>query len=540
MDRGTVLSEAANPGLRPNPVARLLRVLRPGHIHTATTATLLLMLSAFLSRIIGLVREKFTAYLFGAGGQMDAYRAAFQLPDTIAYFLVGGAASITFITMLNRYCERGEEAEGERVMSVIISVMLVVLGVALVVAELLAGRFVHWYFGGYSPEKAALAIHMTRILLPAQLMFFIGGVLSAVLLVRKQFAYQALAPLIYSLGIIFGGLLLHRTLGVTSLAVGATAGAFVGPFLLNAIGAHRAGIRFRFDLDWRDEGLHEWIRLSIPLMLGLSLVTVDGWIIAHLTSHENGLYAKLYFAKQLFTVPIAIVGQAAGAASMPFFVSLLGKGELPRFAAAVNGSVTRILAISFLLSAWMMALSRPAVDLILRGGALHSAEAATIAAYFALFSLSLCLWSAQAMYARAFYAAGDTLRPMVASTIVTILSLPVYWLLYRTHGGTGLVIASNIGIFSQTLVLALMLHREGLVRLSGLNWPELAKSLAAAAVAGAATAAVLHLIHMNHGFRFDLLVLAAGTLAWLLAGWATLRLTGSGLPAEVQRRLIRS
>src|ERR1039458_6507279 len=110
-------------------------------------------------------------------------------------------------------------------MSVIISIMLVVLGVALVAAELLAGWFVRWYFAGYSPEKAALATHMTRILLPAQLMFFIGGVLSAVLLVRKQFAYQALAPLIYAFGIICGGLLLHRSLGVSSLAVGATAGA---------------------------------------------------------------------------------------------------------------------------------------------------------------------------------------------------------------------------------------------------------------------------------------------------------------------------
>ena len=207
-------------------------------------------------------------------------------------------------------------------------------------------------------------------------------------------------------------------------------------------------------------------------MLGLSLVTVDGWIIAWLTSHENGLYAKLYFAKQLFTVPIAIVGQAAGAASMPFFVALLTKGERGKFAEAVNGSVTRILALSFLLSAWMMALSRPAVDLVLRGGALHRPEAATIAAFFALFSVSLCLWSAQAIYARAFYATGDTLSPMVASTMVTVLSVPIYWALYHAYGGTGLVIASNIGILAQTLVLAGMLHHAGLVRLSGLGWAE--------------------------------------------------------------------
>ena len=129
------MSEAANTGVRPSPVARVLRVLRPGHTHTAATATLLLMISAFLSRIIGLVREKFTAYLFGAGGQMDAYRAAFQLPDTIAYFLVGGAASITFITILNRYYGAAKRPRASASCRSSSPVMLVVLGAALVVAD---------------------------------------------------------------------------------------------------------------------------------------------------------------------------------------------------------------------------------------------------------------------------------------------------------------------------------------------------------------------------------------------------------------------
>src|SRR5271170_6969454 len=86
------------PGTPSVPVSywqRALRIFRPSHRHTAFTATLLLMLSAFLSRIIGLVRVKYIAYLFGAGAQTDAFNSAFQLPDMIAYFLVGGAASVT-------------------------------------------------------------------------------------------------------------------------------------------------------------------------------------------------------------------------------------------------------------------------------------------------------------------------------------------------------------------------------------------------------------------------------------------------------------
>lgn len=197
---------------------RGMRVFRPSHRHTAFTATLLLMLSAFLSRIIGLVRVKYIAYLFGAGPQTDAFNSAFQLPDMIAYFLVGGAASVTFVTILSRYRDSGRDEDGARAMSAILTSMLLVLGGAILVAELFAPFYVHWWFKGFSPEQATLCTAMTRILLPGQLLFFAGGVFGSVMLVRKQFALQAITPLIYNLGIIFGGVLLAKVLGIRSLA----------------------------------------------------------------------------------------------------------------------------------------------------------------------------------------------------------------------------------------------------------------------------------------------------------------------------------
>src|SRR5277367_790071 len=125
---------------------RVLRVFRPSHRHTAFTATLLLMASAMLSRVIGLVRVKYIAYLFGRNADADAFNAAFQLPDMISYFLVGGAASITFVTMLSRYHEQGRDAEGERAMSVILTTMTLVLGAAILLAELAAPWYVRWWF----------------------------------------------------------------------------------------------------------------------------------------------------------------------------------------------------------------------------------------------------------------------------------------------------------------------------------------------------------------------------------------------------------
>ena len=231
------------------------------------------MVSASLSRIIGLVRVKYIVWLFGRGTDADAFNAAFVLPDMIAYFLVGGAASITFVTILTRYREEGREAEGDRSLSVILSTMYLVLGVAILLVEIFAPWCVHPLVHGFDAQKTALCVMLTRILLPAQLCFFAGGVFGSVLLVRKQFSVQAVAPLIYGLGPIVGGLLLVKRLGVSSLALGYVVGAILGPFLLNWLFAHRAGTRYRFILDWHDAGLREWVRLSLPLMAGVSLVT---------------------------------------------------------------------------------------------------------------------------------------------------------------------------------------------------------------------------------------------------------------------------
>jgi putative peptidoglycan lipid II flippase len=283
-----------------------LRLLRPSHAHSVFSATVLLMVSTFLSRIIGLARVKYIMLLFGSGVAADAFNAAFVLPDMISYFLVGGAASITFVTILTRYRETGREAEGDRSLSVILTTMYLVLGIAIVLAEVLAPWWVRWWFDGFDAEKAALCVRLTRILLPAQLCFFAGGVFGAVLLVRKQFSVQAVAPLIYGMGTIVGGLLLVKRMGVTSLAVGTVAGAFFGPFLLNAIFARRAGTRYRMILDWHDKGLHEWVRLSLPLMIGVSLVTVDGWIIAHFASKIGGAVSLMSYAKQLFTAAMSL------------------------------------------------------------------------------------------------------------------------------------------------------------------------------------------------------------------------------------------
>jgi putative peptidoglycan lipid II flippase len=506
------------------------------------------MASTFLSRIIGLVRVKYIVWLFGRGMAADALNGAFVLPDMISYFLVGGAASITFVTILTRYRDTGREAEGQRSLSVILTTMYIVLGSAIVLAEIFAPWYIHWWFNGFDAQKAALCVRLTRILLPAQLFFFAGGVVGAVLLVRKQFSVQAVAPLIYGLGTIVGGVLLVHRIGVSSLALGTLAGAFFGPFLLNWIFARRVGTRYRPILDLHDEGFREWVRLSLPLIVGVSLVTADSWIIAHFASNTSGAVSLMSYAKQLFTAPMAVLAQAAGAASMPFFASLWSQQRRYEFATGVADSVSRVAALGLLVASGMVALAAPLVELLFAGGRFSLADARECAGYFAVFSISLFLWSAQAIYSRAFYAAGNTLVPMAAGTVVTLASLPIYASLYHWYGAMGLAVASDIGIAMQTLTIAVLLHQRHMVSLASLDFAEMGRCLAAAVASGVAVWFVFTWLggFAGHflGSRLlaqirwiDLAELVAGSALWLVVVRWVLEITGSALPRVMMRRL---
>jgi putative peptidoglycan lipid II flippase len=277
--------------------------------------------------------------------------------------------------------------------------------------------------------------------------------------------------------------------------------------------------------------------MSIPLMLGVSLVTADNWIINYFASHTQGAVSLLTYAKQLFTAPVAL-GQAAGAASLPFFASLHGKQDQTPFTSAVNSSVSRILAFSILLTSFMVAMALPSIDVVLRGGAFHRADSGVMALYFAIFSISLSLWSAQAIYARAFYATGNTLTPMIAGTIVTALSIPIYSALNQTIGTAGLAIASDIGILMQTATLAFLLHRRRTVSLSGLDYPELARCVVASLAAYFALVGLRHSAPSTNRLH-ELGLLCIAGLVWIGISALVLKLTGSDLIRQLTSRFAK-
>jgi putative peptidoglycan lipid II flippase len=505
------------------------------HKHSVFSATLLLMGASMLSGILGLIRTKYIAFVFGAGSTTDAYNAAFNLPDMISYFLVGGVASITLVNILSRYRESGDEAGADLALSAVLNAMMLVLGAGILLAEMVAPFYTSTFFPKLNAQTAALCTHLTRLLLPAQFFFFVGGVLGSRLLVRKIFLYQAMTPLIYNLGIILGGVLLSRTLGIDSLAWGVLGGAFVGAAALNLFAAFHGGLRYTPIFNLRHPAFLEWLRLSLPLMIGVSLAMADKWILGYFATADSGGLTRLLNAKTLFNAPLTIIGAAAGAASLPFFTTLYAQGRFFDFNGAVNRAVSRLLAVGLLCTAWMCACAVPILEFY-RGGIYSKADALSTAHYFAIFSVSLALWSAQGIYARAFYAARNTLTPAISGTVVTFVSIPVYAMLFHHIGVEGLAIASDLGILAHTVALAVLLHRFRIVSLASLEYEELGRALVAAVLSYFLTRSALEVLPTPHGHAADVLVLGAASAVWAGVCLFVLKVSGSRLPAQLRNR----
>jgi putative peptidoglycan lipid II flippase len=531
----TAFAETAEPQDQPEK-RKFSRFFRPSHEHSAFSATILLVTAILLSRVVGFLREIYIAWAFGANSITDAYNAGFTIPDWLNYLVAGGTASITFVSIYTRFLAEKREDEARKTFSAVVTIMTAVLAVGIVLAEIFAPQLNHLMFSKFTPEQFTLCVHLTRILLPAQLFFYVGGVVSAVLLSRRMFLLPAIGPLIYNGGIIVGGLLFSRRLGIASLAYGAVAGAFIGIFLINAIGAARLGVGYRISFDIRNPAFREWVRLSIPLMLGVSLVTADDWILRYFASGGVGDITRLNYAKRLFAVPIAVLGQAASQASLPFFAMLFGEKRFSEFAATVNASIYRIVAAALLASSFMTAAALPLIDLVYRRGQLHFSDSQATAIYFFWFSLSLAFWSAQGLYARAFYAAGNTLTPMIASTIVTLASLPIYSILYRRFGAVGLVVSSDIGIAANCLCIAFMLHRRNLVPANLLRWNEIAKAFAVSIVAGLLSLQISRLVQLSGSRAADVEALGLIAATWAGSVALGLWLTRSQLLQDLRRR----
>ncbi len=424
-------------------------------------STGIVMASVLLSRFLGFVREWTVAHQIGSNAITDAYYAAFTLPDFLNYLVAAGSLSITFIPVFAKFVAEGQEEEGWRVFSTVMTFMGLLVIALVCVAEIFAPQLVAVIAPGFGPAEKQRVIFLTRLMLPAQFCFYQGGILSAVQYAKGRFVVPSLAPLVYNLMIILGGVLLASRMGIKGFSVGVLVGALLGNFLLQIYGAHLVGARFSFALDLRHPGFRLFVKLAVPIMLALSLSFTDDWIIRWFGSYlVPASITWLTYAKTLMRVPLGVVGQAIGVASFPVLAQLYSEGKFAELNRVLNDTLKGLMLLLIPISAFTIAQSPYVVHVVFSHTRLKPFDLQATASTLALFSLGMFAWGAQNLLARGFYSTRDTWTPAIVGTAMTFLDLPIYWWLVRRAQHLGLALASSIGISLLTIILFMLLIRR--------------------------------------------------------------------------------
>jgi len=493
---------------------RACAALRPSHEHTVLSATTLLGGALIASRCIGYVREAYIAYAFGAQQQTDAYIAAFTIPDILYSLLAGGTMAVTLTSVLTGFASEDQQ-ETHKFFSVMVTVMPAALFAATIVVEILAPRCAPILFPKFTPDQLHLCVRMTRILLPARLLLYIGTIISAVLLSKRRFFLPAVAPLLMNMFVLSSGVLAGSSIGITALALGGLLGAFFGPLLLNAIGVRRAGFSYRPSLDVRNPGLRAWLRLALPMMISISMFTADNWFLWFFASGLNGDITRLHYAKQLLFVPVALLGSTSSQAAVPFLARLFTERRLREFEQTVNQAVYGVSVVTLLVASWMVSVSLPLCDVMLRRGRFEFSDSQKTALYLSCLAFSLVFWSLLMTYSRAFSAARDTFTPAVTGTLTAVLFFPVYGVLFHVWSTLGLAVGSDLAAGANVAVLAALLHRKGLARAVTVRYREIAKALGVAVAAAVVGHFATGMVNIDGTRRADVIAVAFASACWL-------------------------
>ena len=399
--------------------------------------------SILLSRLLGLGREALLAGLLGLSVEGDLYRFAFLIPDFLNYLLAGGYLTITLIPILSRHLERGDtEAAGQAFTSVFRFVTWAIL--ALTAAVWLAAEpLVDLAFPEVGDPQRLAAL--TRLVLPAQVFFVVGAILMAVQYAQRRFLFPALAPLVYNLGIIGGGVIgaAAGNPSPESFLVGALVGSALGNFGLQWMGARRTGV-WLTRVGKAQSAVGEYLALAVPLMIGQSIAVLDEQFVRLFGQLREEAASALSFARQLNMVPIGVIAQAAGVAAFPFLARLAERDNGAELLATTSRTMRNTFFVASAATAALVVLSRPLVRLIYQYGRFEADDASLVAGLLMIFAFSVPAWGIHQILARHFYAKRKMWTPVLVGTLFTVVAIPLWLWLYSLMGVEGFALASTL------------------------------------------------------------------------------------------------
>lgn len=487
-----------------------------------------------ISRLLGLLREIVIGAQFGTGAELDAYLAAFRLPDLIFYLVAGGALGSAFIpTFTASLTQDSTQARAWRLASAVSNLVLLVTTGLAIAAALLADTLVATLIApGFDPAQQALTAELMRIMLIAPVIFGVSGIVMGILNSFQHFLAPALAPVLYNLAIIAAAWLLAPSLGVRGLALGVVAGA-AAHLLVQVPALLRRRPQYRPGLGLVSPEVREVARLMGPRVLGLAAVQINFLVNANLASGLSaGSLSALNYAWLMMLLPQGIVAQGIATAVFPTLSAQAAQGQIDALRNMLNGALRAILWLTLPAATGLLMLRTPLIRVLLERGQ-FSAESTALTAYaLAFFAFGLLAHSLLEVVTRAFYALHDTWTPVRIGIAAMTLNVALSLLLIRPLAHGGLALANTLATTLETLALLWLIGP----RLAGLGGRRLLTTLGRGAVATLAMAAALAWFLGKWGDLPALIVAGGGILAGGLVYGVAAALLGRGELRQLLRR----
>lgn len=449
------------------------------------------------SRLAGLAREMMIGARFGTSADLDAYLAAFRLPDLLFQLVAGGALGSAFIPVFTGCLARRELNGAWRLFSAITNLVLVLMTALAGLMALLAPWLVRTLLApGFTLAQQALTADLMRWMLLSTVIFGFSGIVMGVLNSFQHFLLPALAPVLYNVSIIAGAWLLAPKLGVYGLVLGVVVGAALH-LDVQLFGLWRYGARYQVTLGLYDPHVRTVGRLMAPRVLGLAAVQVNFWVNTLLASAlPAGSLSALNYAWLLMLLPQGIVAQGVATAAFPTFAALEAQGRRSDLRRTLSDTLRGVLFLAIPAMAGLFVWRMPLIRLLLERGEFTARSTALTAAALAFYALGLVSHSVVEIVARAFYALHDTRTPVGVGLAAMLGNVLLSLGLRGPLGHAGLALANTIATTIEMTMLVWLLSR----RLGGLEWPRLTMTAVKSMIAA---------------------VLMALPLAWAATQWRT-------------------
>jgi len=390
---------------------------------TINRAALILASSALLSRLLGVVRDSLLYHTFGAGKTLDAYFAAFRVPDLIYNILIAGGVVVAFLPLFSEYFLKSKE-EAWRFANNVLNVFLLFLVSISLIFAVFAPFLIKLITPGFDSQQLSLVVFLSRILFLSPILLGLSSLFSGVLQYFNKFLVYSLSPILYNFGIILGILFLAPVSGIWGVTAGVIFGALMH-FLVQVPAAWGSGFRYLPILNFRDPGLKKVFYLMIPRTLGVAAPQINLMVVTAIASGLSvGALSIFTFSNNLQQFPLGLIGIPFAVAIFPALAKSSAALQKEEFVAKFWQTFKRILYLVLPLSFLIFILRSQIVNIIYHYGKIGETSALRlISASLGLFSLGIFATCLIPLVLRAFFALKDTKTPTIIAIAAMVLNI---------------------------------------------------------------------------------------------------------------------